>query len=74
MGVIPVELCTDEETSEDELYKWGHLVDSTDVEDEDGPIKEFDVDVTYSDKDGFLIPLKAEIIFYTLTMVEEEDA
>lgn len=74
-GVIPVELLIDDETTEDDLYKHGHLIDSTDVEDEDGPIKEFNVDITY--KDGFdYLPTYAEILFYKLSIheIEDEDA
>lgn len=73
-GVIPVELLIDDETTEDDLFKWGHVLDSTMVEDEDGPIKEFDVTVTYKQD----VPAFAEFLGYKLTiqdwMDEDEDA
>ena len=68
-GVIPVELLIDDVISEDDLYKWGHLIDSSDIEDEDGPIKEFDVDVTYKED----VPAFAEIMFYKLTIQDWMD-
>ena len=68
--VMPVELCTDDETTEDDLYKYGHLIDASDVEDENGPLKEFDVDVNYvNGLDEF--PSSVEILFYKLFITEE---
>ena len=59
-GVIPVELLINDETSEDDLYKSGMLIDSTDIEDENGPVNSFDVDVTYEDN----FPVSVDIMYY----------
>ena len=66
-GVIPVELLIDEETTEDDLYESGVVFDSSAVEDDDGPLKEWDVDVIYTE-DGY--PQSVEICYYNLTIVE----
>ena len=68
-GVIPVELLIDDKTSEDDLYDSGVVFDSAAVEDEDGPLKEWDVDVIYKE-DGY--PQSVEICYYKLTIDEED--
>ena len=70
-GVIPVELILDDETTEDDLYKLGHVIDSSELEDDDDePVKEFDVDVTYrQDFPAFALILGC----YKLTIDEEDE-
>ena len=63
-GVIPVELLINDKMTEDMLWKAGMVIDSFDIEDEDGPVKSFDVDVFYEDN----LPVEVYIIYYKVNI------
>ena len=68
-AIIPLELLTD--LTEDELWKYGFVIDSTAVDfgsDEDGnQIEVFDVDVTYQNG----CPKEVEFLGYKVTIFED---